>query len=356
MISDQPYRVSGGKLALGVFLALALGVLTPVLTALEISLLMPVAVLGGVFTAFLYVYAGRLPAWLFTAIHLASASVLLGTDFMWMLMAAGCIPGLVAVRGIMARRPFFEQLKVNVAIFGLGMVIALCIAWGRFGGGMIGRAVDALLQQFDRMPDAFFEPFVEAVNRAITTSGIIGLKALTVSAYREKLAGIMALARQTYEEALPGALLSGAALSGVLTTMWCSWLLARRGFATNDSYAQLNRWFLPAGATGGLMLIWIISYVMTQTGYASGESVYVAAYDLVNLAFFFQALAAADRFFFRRGVPDASRRRRLILLALTGAVIPIMGLAMFVIGAGSAMFGSRGAIRTLFKRDDDHTI
>ena len=104
------------------------------------------------------------------------------------------------------------------------------------------------------------------------------------------------------------------------------------------------------------MLIWIASYIMAQTGYASGESVYVAVYDLVNLAFFFQALGAIDRFFFRRGAPDASRRRRLVLLAILGAVIPLFGLGMFLIGAGSAMFGSHGAIRTLFKRDDDHTI
>ena len=89
MIPNQPYRISGGQVALGVALALLLGALTPLLTVLEACLLLPVAALGGVFTVFLYCYAGRLPAFLFIAVQLASASTLLGADCMWMLLAAG---------------------------------------------------------------------------------------------------------------------------------------------------------------------------------------------------------------------------------------------------------------------------
>lgn len=353
MESNRPYTISGRRLAGALILALLLGAASPLLTVLEVSLLLPVIALGGVFLVFLYFYGGRIPGAVFLTTFLASAALLLDDALMWMLLAAGSLPGVVCIHGIARKRPFFDQLRIGVAVYMAGMLAALGIAYARYGGGIIAQAANALLRQFDLLPDDFFEPFVETINAALAQGNIIGIRAMTVQGYREQIAGFMSLAVETYEAALPGALLGGAAASGVLSTLWGSWLMARRGLATNESYVPINRWFLPAQVTVGLTLVWFAAYLLGQGGYGAGESVYQAAFDLLTVAFYFQALGAIDRFFYRRGVPDRGRRRRVAVAAVLGALFRYLGLAMFVIGGCSAMFGSHGASKSFRNRRND---
>lgn len=353
MTSNQPYRISGGKLALAMLLALVVGAAAPVLSLLQVGLLLPVIVIGGVFMVFLYVYAGRLPAWLFLTVQLLTANLLVNDTFMWMLLAAGSIPALLCMRGIAARRPFFEQLRVSMAMFCLGMLAALGIAYAQYGAGMIARATDGLSGLFAQMPDAFFEPFVSAVNSAIPGSELPG-GPMTVARYRSMITGVLALARETYQAALPGTLLSGAATAGILSTLWGSWLLARRGLATEDSYVSPERWFLPSGVTGGLSLMWLAAMLIAHSGYASGQSVQTAAFDLLNLAFSFQAVGAIDRYMLRRNKSDRFRQVVIVAVILLGWVLRVLGLALFLIGSGSAMFGSHGALRQLQDGDGNN--
>ena len=353
MDSNQPYRIPGRRVALAMLLAAVVGAASPLLVVLELTLLLPVVAVGGVFMVFLYFYGGRLPAWLFLAVHLASAALVLDDTFMWLLLAAGSIPAMLCARGISSRQPFFNQLRASVALYAAGMLAALLIAWARFGGGIIGRAVDALLREFDRMPDAFFQPFVDAINAALKQGDFIGIRAMTVASYRDYITGILTLAKQTYEAALPGTLLSGAAVSGVISALWGSWLMARHGLATEESYVPIDRWFLPAGVTGGLTLVWLTTYILAQLGYAAGESAYEAAFNLINVAFYFQALGTIDRFFSRRGVDARGRRRRVVAAAIIGALFRYVGLGLFVIGGCSAFFGSHGAARGFQNRGHD---
>jgi elongation factor G len=65
------------------------------------------------------------------------------------------------------------------------------------------------------MPDAALQPFVDAINSTLGI-GVTGFEAFTVQSYRASLSGIVDLMQQTYAQNLPGALLSGAVLSGVL--------------------------------------------------------------------------------------------------------------------------------------------
>ena len=353
MTPNQTYRISGGKLALSVLLALIIGAAAPVITMLQVGLLLPVIVIGGVFMVFLSIYAGRLPAWLFLTVQLLSASLLVNDTFMWMLLAAGSVPALLSVRGIAMRRPFFEQLRVSIGMFGLGMLAALGIAYSQYGGGMIARATDSLSGLFAQMPDAFFEPFVTAVNAALSGGELPG-GAITVARYRSMITGVLALAKETYEAALPGTLLSGAAIAGILSTLWGSWLLARRGLATEESYVPPHRWYLPSGVTGGLSLMWLIAALIAHSGYAGGQSVQSAAFDLLSLAFSVQALGAIDRFLVRRGKSERFRLVAIVAVILLGWVFRLLGLALFLIGAASSMFGSHGALHELQNRDEDH--
>ena len=353
MTPNLPNRVPGGKLALGIVLALVIGALTPVVTVLEMSFLMPVSLLSGVFMVFLFCFAGQLPAWIYMLVQLASTAVLLNGTFAAMLAAAGTIPALVCIRQIALKRPFFDQMKLGIAACLAGMLLSVTIAYISFGGNMIDRMANALKAQFDMMPDAFFTPFVDMINSALSSGGIPGMKAMTVESYRAQIGGFLNLMSEVYQQSLPGALLSGAALTGVLSVTWGNWLRARRGLATNESYIGPTRWFLPRNVTLGITLMWLAAYVISKTGYAQGQTVYYTVYSLATLAFFVQALGAVDRFFFRRGVPDGRRRALVIIALILGLVFQLFNTFMFVIGAGSALFGTHGAVKRPMPRGDD---
>lgn len=337
MNPDLSFRASGGRLAAGIALAVLLGILTPLAMALETLLIRPVILLSGLMMVFLFCYAGRLPAWLYMTVQLGSAAVVLGPTFMWMTMAAGTFPGILAMRGLMGKRPFFEQMKVDMGLYLLGLLTALLIAREAFGGNMIARASDMLVTQFNQLPDEWFSPFVEAVNQARAGS-------LTVADYREQVLAMVKLLGEAYERMLPGTLLSGALLSGLLTALWGNWLMARRGLATDQSYIPLTRWFLPRSATLGLGVIWIAAYLLSQSDYGAGESVYMAAYAVVSMAFLFQGLAAIDRFCYRRGMSLGRRRGFVVAAAVLSLLLGLFNTFIFLIGILSALFGSHGAI------------
>lgn len=168
---------------------------------------------------------------------------------------------------------------------------------------------------------------------------------MSVADYRERFMAVLTLLSETYAQVLPGRLLSGAALSGVLTALWGNWLMARRGMATNESYVGLGQWFLPAQAVLGLMLLWLSAYLITGTGYAPRAAVYLAVYDLVSSAFYIQGLGAVDRFLYRRGA-SAGKRRAIVALALVfGLALRVLNTGLFIIGAISALFGSHGVLK-----------
>ena len=59
---------------------------------------------------------------------LASAIWLLGTTMTLALLAAAILPALVVMRGMALKRPFFEQMRVGVIAYGLGLVAGMLIA------------------------------------------------------------------------------------------------------------------------------------------------------------------------------------------------------------------------------------
>ena len=356
MISRQGESLSVGKRALGIALALVVGALLPLITVLQITLLLPVLMLGGVFAVYLLCSGGWLPAGLFLAVGLASTAWVAGTELMWMILAAAMLPAIPVMRGIALKRPFFEQLRSAVVLYILGLLAAMVIAYARFGAGMVARLMDAIRAEFDRMPDAAFKPLVDAVNSALALSGTRGFGPLTVMDYRAQISGVLDLMERTYAQSLPGTLLSGAVLSGVASTLWGNWTMARRGMATDDSFVGMSRWFLPGRVTLGALVFCIGSYIAANSGLDSAETVYVTAYQVTGALFGIQAVASFDRRMVNAG-RSLARRRVLLGLLIAGAMlVQLIAMVLFIYGSGSALFGSRGAIRLwLDKRRDDHS-
>ena len=355
MISKQAYPLPLGKRVWGVALGLILGALLPVITLLQVTLLVPVLMLGGVFTVYLYCYAGWPAFFAFLAAGLGSTAWFGGTGMMWMILAAGMLPGALTLRGIGMKQPFFEQLRGSILFYTLGLLAAMGIARASFGGGMVAKLMDSLRAELAAMPDAAFQPLVEALNSALSVSGMQGFGRITVSTYRAQVSGVLDLMQQTYAQSLPGTLLSGALLSGAVSTLWGNWTQARRGLATNESFAGMSRWFLPPQVTIGALALCLAGYVIAKGGYSSGTTVYVTVFHLASAVFGIQALAALDRRMLDAGRSLGRRRTLLTLLVIGALIIQMLSTFLFIIGASSALFGSHGAV-TLWrakKKDDD---
>ena len=206
---NEPNRATGGRLVAGFLLALVLGALAPAVTILEMSLLLPVIMFGGVFMVFLYGYAGRMPAWLYMVTLLSSTAYLMGGRFMWMMLVGGAMPAIIVMQGIYMKQPFFDQMRRGILYYGLGLVVALYIAYTAYGANMIGRLTDTVQSQFKSMPDEFFLPFVETVNSALSAGGVDASRLITVEYYRAQVAALVPLMGDTYAQTLPGLLLAG---------------------------------------------------------------------------------------------------------------------------------------------------
>lgn len=356
MESRRIGSLSPGRMAGCVAFALALGLLLPIVALFQISMLVPVLMLCGIAAAFLHARAGWLPTGLLYAAALGSTLWFFGLRIMLLVLAAAVLPSLVVIRGVAAKQPFFRQMSLGIAAYAAGLVAAVLAAYAAFGGNMVAKIMDVLRQEFQRMPDAALQPFADAVSSALAMSGLQREGGFTVEMYRAQLSGVLDLMQQTYAQALPGTLLTGAMLSGVLSVFWGNWTMARHGMATNESFIGMSRWFLPGQVTGGAVALWAASFLVSRSSYSAGATVYVTVAEAAGAVFVIQALSAIDRRMLTadRGV---GRRRVLIALLSVGALI-FRGIATLLCAMGviSALFGSHGAVRLwLESRQNDHS-
>lgn len=335
-------------------LALIVGGALPLVSVLQISLLVPVLMAGGIFAAFLNARGGWIPVGVLAAAALAASAWLLDGALTLILFVASLLPAAAVMRGMAQRQPFMEQLKVGIIAFGLGLVAAMLIAYFSFGGGMVARFVDLLRAEYNRMPDGALQPLVEWSNSMLSAGENAGGTAMTVTSFRAQLAGILDLMQQTYAQILPGTLLSGALLSGMLAVLWGNWTLARRGMATNESFVGMSGWFMPAGIAVGSLGLWLFGLIMLYSDANIGSTVYMTIAQTVGAAFAVQALCATDRRMLRADWAMSRRRLFIILLAIGGLLFRSFASMLCYIGVASALFGSHGAVKQwLARRQND---
>lgn len=355
MDSKQVFPTPSGVTAGGIVLEIIVGGALPLAAVLQISLLLPVLMLGGIFATYLKVRDGWIPAAVLVAAALAASAWLLDGTLTLILFVASLLPSLVVVRGVDRKAPFFDQMKLGVAAFGLGLLGAVLIAYASFGGGMVARFVDLLRSEYDRMPDAALQPLVEWTN-SLAPAGTFGREAVTVDYFRSQLSGILDLMQQTYAQILPGALLSGALLSGMLAVLWGNWTQARRGMATNESFVGMSGWFMPAGVSAGALALWLVGMILLYSDARSGATVYMTISQTTGAAFAVQALCALDRRMLRSGSALSRRRTLITLLAIGALLFKSLASVLSYVGVASALFGSRGALKLwLQRRQDDHS-
>jgi len=328
-----------------IVLAVIVGALLPLVALVQISLLVPVLMLGGIVAAHLGAKSGWIPVAVLTASAAVSTGCLMGVTIALVLLAASLAPAAVVVFGATGKRPFFEQMNAGVIAFVGGLLAAMLIAYIAFGGGMVAKFVDVLRSEYNRMPDAALQPMVDTVNAMLSAAGPGSAPAMTVSSFRGQLSGVLDLMQRTYAQMMPGALLSGAILSGALGVLWANWTMARRGMATSESFVGMSGWFMPARLTLGAVGLWAVGLILMATGSANGATIYMTIAQAVGAAFAVQALCALDRRMLRADRPLSRRRLLIGLLAVAALLLRGLGSALAWVGAASALAGSHGALR-----------
>lgn len=356
--------VTIAKAVFGTIIALLLGCLFPLILTIELSLLMPMLLVTNIALPVIFVASGKFAALALIIAEMASTIFFLGDTIGIMMLLTSVVPGIVVIWGISRRRHFFEQMQTGLIAHFLGLIAAVSVAYFNFGGDMIQKFIDSMREQVALIPDELFMPIVQSVNDMIAS--LSGEAAspdmmITVESYRSVLAGtMMDVMQRMYVEYLPGCLLTGAVITGLVSVLWGNWRMARKGLATNESFIGMSCWQIPVHLSVGVFFIWIVGAVISGSGaYSAGNTVYTAIYMLVQMTFYVQALSGFDRMLIGRFM-GLRGRRILIFLALIGAmIIPFINVVLFVYGGGSMVMNiihvAKDAIKKKMDEDDNNS-
>lgn len=355
-------KVSLGKQILGSVIALIVGLLFPVFLCIELAMLTPVILISNVLVPVFYVCCGPFAAVMLLVSQILSTGFLLGNTVTIMILLASVIPSIIIIRGLAQRRHFFVQMRNGLLAHLIGLVAAVFVAYISFGSGMIQKFIDSIRQQVMAIPDEWLMPLVQSVNdmaASLAGESLPKDMLMTVDTYRSLFSGtLMDMMQEMYVQYLPGSLLMGAALTGMISVLWGNWRMARKGLATTESFIGMSQWEMPAQLSLGAFFIWIVGFVIVSSGaFGADNTAYVAIYMLVQLIFYVQAVCGLDRRFKARCM-GLRGRRILIFLVLIGAmIIPLINSIMFIYGGGSLFINLVRKLKDATKKkmdENDH--
>lgn len=331
--------------------AAVIGLLYPLLLMLRLFIPVLLPCFSTMLIVALSAAAGIAPAVVFGAAMMTSSAVGLGPVIGIAALPVSIVPVVVTVLGIRRKEPFFRQLtRASVANI-VGTVISVAIAAVIFGTDMIASLMNEMQAIYEQMIPVLWE----AQGSLFESAGI----RLTYDEFASMQFDALKILQQYYETYLPGNLLTGAVITAVVSVLWGNWLTARRGEATKDSFVGLCEWYLPSNMTFGMLMTLVVALVISKTSITGAQTTWVAVSSLVQFAFIVQGFSAMDR---RQKAAGASVRRRagmVILFCVLGAitsgtVVLNFYFVMALAGAGSALFGSHGAVRMLIEKNKNN--
>ena len=338
-MSQEKNKPGMGRTLVGCLLAVILAVLSPVLVMTELFSLMMVVLLPSIGVVFLYRWAGRFPAFLCGALQMVVAAAYLGSTYMWMTFFMMLMPLTLLFR--MDRKPFFAQMRISIAAFGVGVLASVVLLYLSYGGNMIERVLLELPAAVRELPAETVRTIAESVSVAL------GREATTAEAFYELFDKMIEQLIPFYQQNLPGLIFSGALLTAVICAGLNAWMRRRQCADGSDCYLPLREWALPASTTGGLLLIVAVSYVLELVGMPNAETLFYTVYSIAAIAFAVQAVGSFARRSYAsgagKGVKIAAGISLVFLCLLSGVGI----LALY--GCASAILGSRGALRQRMK-------
>ena len=316
-----------GWLALGYLLGALLALAAPLAVLSELMWLLPVILAPSVGVALLYRWFGRGPALCAALLQIVADAMLLGAMGMWIAACASLLP-LIALRAV-ASRPFFEQLRVAIAAFMLGILLSVGLMYASFGGDAIARVLQLLPQSLRTLP-------MESLNHLLATLPAEITSGMTVESFIDYFERVIAQLVPVYQYNLPGLLFGGA----LITALICAPALA---VGRGADYKPFREWALPASTTGGLLLILVVSFALSEMGVQGTDVAFQAVFDIAVIAFCVQGLSSFARRLYQSGKSVGMQRGVVAVLAVLAYFGASLYLAIY--GCASALFGSRGALK-----------
>ncbi|HIS02574.1 MAG TPA: hypothetical protein IAA75_01570 [Candidatus Pullichristensenella avicola] len=339
-----------GRLAGGIVLGIAIGLLSPYMLAFA-----ALVFLAPVLTARLYVFAGALPAAVCCAVQIAMAYGNFGPGLAAVLAILLVAPLALTLRQMRPGGGALEQcLRLTLPAWMLCAALALTVAQWALGASVADYLAGQFRGQIESLPVGVQDMLLSAFYGGETPSSLNVLtfylgflepaeRALSIESLAEGL-------RNTLAVQTTGWLLSAAALTALLTTAWPLRLLAREGVLEKERWRPLSRWHLP-GALAVAAAIGCVAamIVMAVSPVSQALSVCVAVLSLTTLAFRVQAVASLERRLGAAGLRSGARAALIAFLLL------VFGEVLAYYGMASALFGPTYGVATRFlarKRGD----
>lgn len=340
--NDKP---GAGRAIAGMLIGMVLAVLSPLVMMTELLSLVVVLMLPSIALVALNRWAGRGAAFFSAMLQLMFSARFLGSAFMWMSFFLTLLPVALLIRN--ENKLFFTQMKISIAAFGAGVLLSVLSAYASYGGNMVERVLLELPKLVRTLPAESMEVIMESY------SALIG-NAMSVEEFYHVFDQMIHALIPVYQANLPGLIFAGALVSAVLCVGLNGLMRSKQGIAAGDSYLPMREWALPGSATGGLLLILLISFIMSAAGMQQGDAVLYAVYDIAAAAFCIQALCSMAR---HLHVSPLKHGVRVVIVSVL-AVLCVSGASLYVsiYGVASAVFGSRGLLRehTENKQNNNH--
>lgn len=335
-------RVSqgAGRTLIGCLLGAVLALASPLVMITELLSLLVVVSVPAIGLVLLYRWAGRVPALLTGVLMLISHSMYLGTPFMWMTLLMSLIPAALLIRA--EDRPFGTQMRLSIVVFGAGVLAGVFVLYLSFGGNMIEQIMLELPKALRTLPAESVEVLMQSV------STMLG-RTMTLEQFYELFDDTVRGLIPYYQLNLPGLIFSGALISAVVCVGAGNRMRRKRGEGAAESYLPLREWALPSSATGGLLLMLALSFLLESAGMRSAETLRHTVYSIAVTAFCIQAIASMAR---RAALMPVRHGTRVAMVAVA-AILCVMGGGeiIAIYGCLSAIFGSRGAMYQRMERN-----
>lgn len=284
----------------------------------------------------------RMSAIVIMAFACAGAYLLGGGLYALVTFVSGAVPGIWMLEAIRRRtaQPSMAAAGVFAAVVGTGAALVICKAgFGKDVVGMLAESLNALYEELARMMleqmEMLGEVFGAYLGQAVDTEAEIEL-------LKTSLGDLEAL----YGNVLPGMLVSGCVLGGLVSAFTARRALAKKGIDLPES-VTIVEWRLPYRLATLLVLAMLVLRL------ASGVSPYAPQlfYTVYYLAFALFLLRAAGSMLARFAVSSGGRRALMIVLTVLLVMGGAIGTAAVLFGGAIAIFGRDGDVyRFIMKR------
>ena len=325
----QTLKHSIGKVIIGSVIGLFAGFF-------GLIMLMTANPMIGVAGAWLYAWAGPVPAGVFALSGLWISHFIGGGVGACSFALAVLVPLAAAIWCIRRKMAYKKCVAASVGVQGAAAVLALGLVWLSAGMDVVDLLIMRMREAFSMMPYEF-------LNNLLNPNALSG-SFFSAEQLAEALEEYITSLDTIFRIGLSGLLASNCLLTGILNVAVPVWVWARRGDEEMGiRRVPVSEWRVPESAAIGMPVCMIVGIVLEHMGYPGGDAINFAVQMLFQTMLQIQCMGAFSRLAKKSGA-SMLMRGFLVVGALTFAST----IAVYL-GAFSLYFGSKGLISTFIR-------